>query len=63
MTATHEALKGRIFKHAGNSYLVTDMQPHSTDVLSARRVDRTKAVEEFAVGEVLKCLGSTITLD
>lgn len=63
MTATQEALKGRIFKHAGVSYLVTDTEPRSIDVLNARRVDRSRAIEEFAVGDVLKYLGSEIVLD
>ncbi len=63
MTATQAALTGRMFKFAGNSYLVTDTEPRSTDVLNVRRVDRTRMVEEFAVGDVLKCLGSDILLD
>ncbi len=63
MTATQEALKGRIFKHAGTSYLVTDTEPRSIDVLNVRRVDQSRTVEEFAVGDVLKYLGSEIVLD
>ena len=63
MTATQAALTGRMFKHAGNSYLITDTEPRTTDVLNVRRVDRTRMVEEFPVGDVLKCLGSDIVLD
>ncbi len=63
MTATQEALKGRIFKHGGTSYLVTDREPRSIDVLNVRRVDQSRTVEEFTVGDVLKYLGSEIVLD
>ncbi|MCZ6656777.1 MAG: hypothetical protein O7C67_05725 [Gammaproteobacteria bacterium] len=63
MTATQAALTGRMFKHAGSSYLVTDTEPRSMDVLNVRRVDRSRMIEEFAVVDVLKCLGSDIVLD